>query len=93
MIPNITADLQVKDRLFHLSGEGSLPLVTVQYNADGTETRIVPASRLESADAAQRRLLASIECPNYEVVAVDFSAEPNHPPSAYWIRCRCARTK
>lgn len=65
-----------------------LPTVTVQRNPDGTETRQVNAGRVESQAESEQRLLSSIECGNYEIVAVGHSAEP---PAAtlYWVRYRC----
>jgi hypothetical protein len=66
-----------------------LPPITAQNHADGTATRMVQTSRVESKVAATRRLLASLGCEDYEVVAVSFEAERVRPPSLYWIRYRC----
>jgi hypothetical protein len=66
-----------------------LPPITGQNHADGTAIRMVQTSRVESKGAATRRLLASLGCEDYEVVAVSFEAERVLPPSLYWIRYRC----
>jgi hypothetical protein len=66
-----------------------LPPITVQGNADGTETRMVRTSRFESQEAAIKRLLASLGCANYEVVAVGVGAARTIPPSSHWIQYRC----
>jgi hypothetical protein len=70
-----------------------LPAITLQRNADGTETRMVQTSRGESKAAATRRLLASLGCENYEVVAVSLAAERVLPSALYWIRYRCEGQK
>ncbi len=68
-----------------------LSAVTVQYNPDGTETRQVRAGLLESQAEVERRLLISIECPNYEIVAVSSSADqPPQSEALHWVRYRCA---
>jgi len=61
--------------------------VTVQSNPDGTETRQVSAGRLESQAEVERRLLATIECSNYEIVAAGQSTEQH--ANTYWVRYRC----
>lgn len=66
-----------------------LPPITGHNHADGTATRMVQVSRVESKGAATRRLLASLGCEDYEVVAVSFEAERVLPPALYWIRYRC----
>jgi hypothetical protein len=66
-----------------------LPPITGQNHADGTATRMVQASRMESKRAATQRLLVSLGCEDYEVVAVSFEAERVLPPALYWIRYRC----
>ena len=64
--------------------------VTLRSNADGTETRQVRRGRLESAADVQKRLFASIECPNYEVVEGGWGADqPQQPSDLYWVRYRC----
>jgi len=66
----------------------SLPTVMVQHNPDGTQTRHVNTGRRESQAALERRLLSSIECPNYEIVATGQRTEPGSD-SLYWVRYRC----
>ena len=66
----------------------SLPPVPVQRNLDGTQTRHVSPGQRESQAALERRLLSSIECPNYEIVATGQRTEPRSEP-LYWVRYRC----
>src|SRR5262245_56515540 len=65
-----------------------LPAVTVQRNPDGTVLRQVTAGRVESPAEVERRLLLSMECPNYEIVAVGQRTEPQ-TGTLYWVRYRC----
>ncbi len=68
-----------------------LSAVTVQYNPDGTETRQVRAGLLESQAEVERRLLTSIACPNYEIVAVSSGVDqPPQSAALHWVRYRCA---
>jgi hypothetical protein len=66
----------------------ALPAVTVQRHSDGTAMRYVSAGRGESPAAVERRLLSSMECPNYEIVAVGQRTEPQ-TDTLYWVRYRC----
>jgi len=70
------------------SSPPSLPAVTVQHNPDGTQTRHVSVGQRESQATVERRLLSSIECPNYEIVATGRRTEPGSG-SLYWVRYRC----
>ena len=65
-----------------------LPTVTVQGNPDGTATRQVRAGRFEPQAQVEQRLLASIECPNYEIVATGQGTE-QQSEALYWVRYRC----
>src|SRR5215510_7610925 len=46
----------------------SISTISVQNNPDGTTTHQVRAGRFELQTEVERRLLASIECPNYDIV-------------------------
>jgi hypothetical protein len=72
----------------HRGPPPSLPAVTVQRNPDGTETRQVNAGQSESQAEVEHRLLTSIECSNYEIVAAGQSTEPQ-PQTRYWVCYRC----
>jgi hypothetical protein len=78
------------------------PVSTIsrQPNPDGTTTRQVSASRFELQPEVERRLRASIECPNYEIVNLGRWAEQpvGEQPAehgmkelswVYWVRYRC----
>jgi len=69
-------------------GSPALPAVTAQHNPDGTATRQVTAGRCEEQAAVEHRLLASIDCPNYEIVAVGQRVE-QQAQALYWVRYRC----
>jgi len=72
----------------HRGPSSSLPAVTVQHNPDGTQTRQVYAGRSERPAEVERRLLSSIECANYEIVATGQSTEPQ-TKALYWVRYHC----
>jgi hypothetical protein len=74
--------------------------ISIQHNADGTTTHQVRAGRFELQTEVERRLLASIECPNYEIVnqgrmaeqpVVEQSVEHGMKELSwvYWVRYRC----
>src|SRR5215510_171330 len=72
----------------HRGPSSSLPAVTGEPNPDGTQTRQVYAGRSERPAAVERRLLSSIECANYEIVATGQSTEPQ-TTALYWVRYHC----
>ena len=67
--------------------------VTVQQHADGSATKMVKVGLFEDQAAARKRLQASIECPNYQIVELGLEAEQAADHSAYWMRYRCKATK
>src|SRR5262249_19311579 len=72
----------------HRGPPPSLPAVTLQHNPNGTQTRQVYAGRSESQAEVEQRLLSSIECANYEIVATGQSTKPQ-TKAPYWVCYRC----